>query len=224
MLECSKNFKVKKFIYAASASCYGKTEKIVKESNPINTEHPYAFSKYLGELATVHWNKVYKLEVKALRIFNAYGPRSRTSGAYGAVMGVFFKQKLSKKPFTVVGSGNQSRDFVHVKDITNAFLLSATNKTKEKIFNVGTSKPQKINKLVKIIGGNKIFIPNRPGEAFKSQANINKIKKKLGWYPKINFERGMKDLLKSINDWKNAPLWDKKKIKKATKNWFKHLS
>ena len=165
-----------------------------------------------------------KLEVKALRIFNAYGPRSRTSGAYGAVMGVFFKQKLSKKPFTVVGSGNQSRDFVHVKDITNAFLLSATNKTKEKIFNVGTSKPQKINKLVKIIGGNKIFIPNRPGEAFKSQANINKIKKKLGWYPKINFERGMKDLLKSINDWKNAPLWDKKKIKKATKNWFKHLS
>lgn len=223
MLEASRNFKIKKFIYAASASCYGKTELKVSEKDKINTEHPYAFSKYCGELAVQHWAKVYKLKFNSMRIFNAYGPRSRTTGAYGAVMGVFFKQKLENKPFTIVGTGKQSRDFIHVTDVVKAFLAAAENKKSNEVFNVATSKPKSINLLTKIIGGKKINIPNRPGESLKSHANISKISGELNWKPLIEFEKGVKELIKSIEDWRQAPLWDKKNIKQATRTWFKYL-
>jgi UDP-glucose 4-epimerase len=223
MLEASRNFKIKKFVYAASASCYGKTELKVSEKDKINTEHPYGFSKYCGELAVQHWSKVYKLNYNSMRIFNAYGPRSRTTGAYGAVMGVFFKQKLENKPFTIVGSGKQSRDFIHVTDVVRAFFAAAQKKNSNEVFNVATSKPKSINLLTKIIGGKKVNIPNRPGESFKSHANISKIISKLNWKPNISFESGVKELIKSIEDWRQAPLWNKKNIKKATKTWFKFL-
>ena len=223
MLEASRYFNIKKFVYAASASCYGKTEIKVSEKAKINTEHPYAFSKYCGELAVQHWAKVYKLNFSSMRIFNAFGPRSRTTGAYGAVMGVFFKQKLENKPFTIVGTGKQSRDFIHVTDVVRAFLAAAQKKNSNEIFNVATSKPKSINLLTKIIGGKKVNIPNRPGESFKSHANISKIIGKLNWKPLIGFENGVKELIKSIEDWRQAPLWNKKNIKKATKTWFKYL-
>lgn len=224
ILNISKNLNIKKFVYAASASCYGMTNKSVSEVSKINTEHPYALSKYLGELAVFHWKKVYKLPVNTIRIFNAYGPRSRTTGAYGAVMGVFFKQKLKNKPLTVVGDGNQSRDFVHVSDVATAFLAAAETKIEGEAFNVGTGNPQKINKLVKLIGGKIVKIPNRPGEARRSCANIMKIKKSLKWSPTIKFEDGIKNLILFIDDWKDAPLWTPKTIKKATKVWFDKLS
>jgi len=224
MLEAARYWKVKKFVYAASASCYGKTNSMVSETSKINTEHPYAFSKFSGELAVMHWHKVYKLPVNSLRIFNAYGPRSRTSGSYGAVMGVFFKQKLSNKPLTVVGSGKQSRDFIHVSDVNSAFYLAATTKKQGEVYNLGTSQPQTINYLTKLIGGKRIRIPNRPGEAFKSLANINKLRKHLNWKPKTKFKKGISELLKNIQAWNKAPLWDKVKIKRATKVWFKYLS
>ena len=92
---------------------------------PISPEYPYALSKYQGEQAVLHWGKVYKLPVNVIRIFNAYGPRSKTTGAYGAVFGVFLAQKLANKPFTVVGDGKQTRDFIYVADLARAFLAAA---------------------------------------------------------------------------------------------------
>ena len=94
VLEASRYSKVKKFVYAASASCYGKTDKRVGENSKISLEHPYALSKYLGEMAVFHWHKVFGLPVNSIRIFNAYGPRARTSGPYNAVIGIFLKQKI----------------------------------------------------------------------------------------------------------------------------------
>ena len=108
VLEAARYSKIKKFVYAASASCYGITEKSVKENFRISLEHPYALSKYLGEKSVFHWHKVYGLPVNSIRIFNAYGKRVRTTGAYGAVIGVFFKQKIKNKPLTIVGDGKQS--------------------------------------------------------------------------------------------------------------------
>ena len=125
VLEAARLNKVKKFVYATSASCYGITKKKVSENHKIDLQHPYALSKYLGEQSTLHWNKVYNLPVNTIRIFNAYGPRVRTTGAYGAVIGVFFKQKITKKPLTVVGDGKQTRDFVHVTDVVKSFLFSS---------------------------------------------------------------------------------------------------
>src|SRR5262249_24063021 len=117
MLECARHACVKKFVYAASSSCYGLATTPTSEVHPIAPLYPYALSKYQGEQAALHWHRVYRLPTNSIRIFNAYGTRSRTSGAYGAVFGVFLKQKLEGKPFTVVGDGDQTRDFLYVSDV-----------------------------------------------------------------------------------------------------------
>ena len=187
--------------------------KKINEKEKIRLEHPYALSKYLGEMAVLHWNKVYNLPINVIRIFNAYGPRVRTTGAYGAVFEVFFKQKLSRKPLTIVGNGKQTRDFVFVTDVVEAFFKAAKTNSVGEIFNLGNGKPIQIKYLANLIGGKKIFLPNRPGEPRKSEANIKKIRSKLNWYPKVNFDDGVKIMLQNINDWKKAPLWTKKKLK-----------
>jgi len=224
LLEKLRKIKIKKIVYAASSSCYGVAKTPTTESDPINPEYPYAFSKWIAEEAIKHWSKLFNIPFMSIRIFNAYGPRFQTKGAYGSVIGVFLKQKLSKKPLTVVGNGNQSRDYVHAKDVANAFYLAAISNKKNEIFNLGAGKPVKINKIIKLINPTKTEkIPNRPGEPYVTHANIKKIKKMLNWKPKISFNLGFNDLLLNINEWKTAPLWDKKKISKATKNWFKYL-
>ena len=224
ILEAMRANKVNKIIYAASSSCYGITPpKKISENYKISTLYPYSLSKYLGEKALTHWSNVYGINFISFRLFNVYGPRSRTTGAYGAVMGVFLKQKLSNKPLTIVGDGKQTRDFVNVYDVCDAFIKACFSRVKNEIFNVGTGRPSTINQLAKIIGGKKIFIPKRPGEPLTSKADIRKIKKLLKWKPKITFEKGVRQLLFNINYWKSAPLWSKNKIKKATKVWFDNL-
>ena len=138
-------------------------------------------------------------------------------------MGVFLKQRLSNKPLTVVGNGKQSRDFVNVKDVCRAFVMASKTKKINKIINIGSSKPVKVISLAKMISSKVIFIPKRPGEPDISMAKISNAKKFLNWKPMISFKNGIEELLKNIHFWKAAPLWDKTKIKKATKIWFKYL-
>src|SRR5204862_2476657 len=148
MLECARQAKAEKFVYAASSSCYGLADVPTREDRPIAPQYPYALSKYQGEQATFHWHQVYGLPANSLRIFNAYGTRSRTSGAYGAVFGVFLRQKISGKPFTVVGDGTQSRDFLYVTDVAEAFVSAAETPLIGKIWNLGAGNPQPVNRLV----------------------------------------------------------------------------
>ncbi len=224
ILEASRKNNIKKFIYAASSSCYGIPDVYpTPETAPIRPQYPYALTKNLGEQMVLHWGLVYKLPIVSLRFFNVYGPRSRTSGTYGAVFGTFLAQKLADKPFTVVGNGQQTRDFTFVSDVVDAMLLAAKSPIADEVFNVGTGQPQSVNKLVKLIGGKAIHIPKRPGEPDKTQADISKIKTVLGWQPKVTFEQGVKKLLDNIDYWKTAPIWTPKKINLATKEWFKYL-
>ena len=224
ILEAMRHNNIKKIIYAASSSCYGIPKKYpTSENEKINTQYPYAISKNIGEQAILHWSKVYGIKYTSLRLFNVFGTRSRTTGAYGAVMGVFLKQKLADKPLTVVGDGKQKRDFIYVSDVCKAFVKSMSKITNNKIINIGASKPQSINYLVSLISKKKINIPKRPGEPFITHANISRAKKILRWKPQYSFESGMKILLKNIFYWKDAPLWNKKNIHKETKNWFKYL-
>lgn len=224
VLEGCIKHKVKKLIYAASSSCYG-IPKIypTTEEEPLSPQYPYALTKKMGEDLVMHWTKVYKLKVNSMRLFNVYGPRSRTSGAYGAVFGVFLAQKINNKPFTVVGDGNQSRDFTYVSDVVSAFYLSAIKDISGEIFNVGSGNHYTINELVNLIGGKKINIPKRPGEPDITFADTTKIKKLLNWSPKVNFEDGVREMLRNINLWKDAPVWDKNSINTATEAWFKFL-
>ena len=224
IVKACKKYKIKKIIYAASSSCYGLAKKFpTKESDKIDLQYPYAFSKYFSEKIIEHWSRVYNLNYISLRLFNVYGLRSRTSGAYGAVFGVFLSQKISNMPLTVVGDGSQSRDFVYVSDVANAFYKAAVSKINNQVFNVGTGKPVSINKIVKILNSKKINIPKRPGEPDVTHANINKIKKYLKWKPTYDIAKGVKLMLKNLEYWKDAPKWTPKKIQKETKNWFKYL-
>ena len=224
VLMAAKKNKIKKFIYAASASCYGANPRYpTDEQNKINTEYPYALSKNLGEKLVLHWEKIYKIKSVSLRFFNVYGPRSRTTGAYGAVFGVFLAQKFKKKPLTIVGDGKQTRDFIHVYDVVEALILSAKKGKTGQIYNLGSGKETSVNFIANIIGGKKIFIEKRPGEPPRSIANIKKIKKDLKWKPKMSIKTGISMLIDKLEDWKDAPVWTPKKIKKATKLWFQYL-
>jgi UDP-glucose 4-epimerase len=215
---------LEKLVYAASSSCYGLAETPTREDHPIRPQYPYALSKYQGEQAVLHWHQVYKLPVNAIRIFNAYGIRSRTSGAYGAVFGVFLRQKLAGKPFTVVGDGTQRRDFIYASDLAAAFLAAAESPLAGRVWNVGAGKPQSVNHLVELLGGDTVHIPKRPGEPDVTWADITRIKADLGWTPAISFEEGVARILADIDYWREAPLWDPQSIAQATKTWFELLS
>lgn len=224
VLEASRLSGVKKFVYAASSSCYGLAETPTREDAIISPEHPYALSKYLGEKCVFHWHQIYGLPVNSICIFNAYGNRVKTTGAYGAVFGVFLKQKLEGEPLTIVGDGRQARDFVYVTDVANAFLLAALTDISGERFNVGSGSPQTINKLAGLIGGEKVYLPKRPGEPEITHADTEKIERLLGWRPEISFEDGVALMLENIHDWQSAPLWNSTKIHDATKMWFDFMT
>ena len=210
-------------VYAASSSCYGLAAVPTDEDHQINPQYPYALSKLQGEQAAFHWHRVYGLPVNSICIFNAYGPRVRTTGVYGAVFGVFFRQKLAGKPFTVVGDGTQQRDFVYVTDVAQAFLAAARTSVSGERFNVGAGNPQSINRLVELLGGDVVYVPKRPGEPDCTFANISKIVTRLGWKPVVSFDEGVRRMLVDIERWRDAPLWDPDRIAEATKTWFRYL-
>ncbi len=223
VLECARAANVSKFVYAASSSCYGLAEVPTTEDHPIQPQYPYALSKYQGEQAAFHWHHVYGLPVNAIRIFNAYGTRVRTTGAYGAVFGVFFKQRLSGKPYTVVGDGSQSRDFVYASDVARAFLAAAETDHTGRIWNLGGGNPQSVNYLTELLEGERVYVPKRPGEPDCTWADISRISAELGWAPKVSFEEGVALMLEDIGVWKDAPLWDPDSIAEATKTWFQYM-
>jgi UDP-glucose 4-epimerase len=223
--EFARSRSIKKFVYAASSSCYGIPDIFpTPENSKIDPQYPYALTKYLAEVLLLHWNQVYDLPVISLRFFNVYGPRARTSGTYGAVFGVFLAQKLAGKPMTIVGDGNQTRDFTFVSDICDALLLAAASEVTGKAFNVGSGSTYSINRLIQLIGGPSVHIPKRPGEPDCTFADISRIERDLGWIPSITFEDGVTKMLELILDWKDAPVWDESQIEKATKKWFEYLA
>src|SRR5580704_6222064 len=136
VVEAARDAGVKRFVYAASSSCYGIPDAYpTPETAAIRPEYPYALTKYLGEQIVLHWARVYKLPAVSLRFFNVYGPRARTSGTYGAVFGVFLAQLLAGKPLTIVGDGTQTRDFTYVSDVVSAIVTAAESTVVGDVFN-----------------------------------------------------------------------------------------
>ncbi|MDE5779577.1 MAG: SDR family oxidoreductase [Lachnospiraceae bacterium] len=224
VLECAKDAGVKKLVYAASSSCYGIPDEYpTKETAEIRPQYPYALTKRLGEETVLHWGQVYGLPVVTLRLFNVYGTRSRTSGTYGAVFGVFLAQKLAGKPFTVVGTGEQTRDFTYVTDVADAFYTAAMSNVVNDTFNVGSGGTYSVNRLCELLGGEITHIPKRPGEPDCTFADTTKIEQALGWKAKISLEEGVAEILKNIDYWREAPVWTPETIGVATEDWFKYL-
>ena len=224
VMKACKKFNVGKVVYSASSSCYGIPDVVpTPESAEIRPQYPYALTKFLGEQIVLHWSHVYGVPSVSTRLFNVYGPRSRTSGTYGAVFGVFLAQKLNKKPFTVVGDGTQTRDFTYVEDVTSALLTASESNLKGEIINIGSDNTYSVNRVVALLGGEVVYIPKRPGEPDCTWADISKVKKLLKWSPTVSIDQGIKNLLDNIDYWSKAPVWDPDSISIATKKWFEYL-
>jgi UDP-glucose 4-epimerase len=214
-----------RFVYAASSSCYGIPDNYpTEETAEIRPQYPYALTKYLGEEMVRHWADVYKFPASSLRFFNVYGPRSRTSGTYGAVFGVFLAQKLAGQPFTIVGNGEQTRDFTYVTDIVKALIATAEKGRIGRVYNVGSGVTVSVNHLVELLGGDVVHIPKRPGEPDCTFADISRIRSELGWEPVVPIKQGIAELLVNIDYWKNAPVWTPESIADATRDWFYYLT
>lgn len=224
VLQAAKVANVKRFMYTASSSCYGIPDKYpTDEKADIRPEYPYALTKRMGEELALHWAQLYRLPVVSLRLFNVYGTRSRTSGTYGAVFGVFLGQKLAGKPYTVVGDGTQTRDFTYVTDVVDAFVTAAKSDVVGEVFNVGSNHTYSVNRLVELLEGDVVHIPKRPGEPECTYADTAKIHKMLKWSPKVTLEEGIQHILDNIDYWRKAPVWTPDTIKEATMDWFKYL-
>jgi len=224
VLQACRTESLKRLVYAASSSCYGIPDSYpTSEDAAIRPQYPYALTKRIGEELVFHWAQIYKFPAVSLRLFNVYGPRSRTSGTYGAVFGVFLAQKLANQPLTIVGDGEQTRDFTYVTDVVDAIMTAAKLGDVGQVYNVGSGKTVSVNHLADLLGGPRVQIPKRPGEPDCTFADISRIKN-LGWTPKISIEAGVAEILKNINYWRNAPVWTPASIEDATKDWFKYLS
>jgi UDP-glucose 4-epimerase len=224
-LENMRRNSVNKIIYAASSSCYGIPQNFpTSEDAAIHPQYPYALSKYLGELCVKHWENVYKIKSICLRLFNVYGPRARTSGNYGAVMGVFMGQKKAGFPLTIVGDGKQKRDFVFVQDVAEAFYFSGVSQLESRVYNVGSGDPVTVQFLANQISENQVYIPKRPGEPDVTHADISRISRELNWIPRTSFDVGIQKTFDDSESWEDAPAWTEEQIAGVTKEWFNRLS
>jgi len=227
VLEAARSVGASRLVYVASSTCYGiPVQYPTPEDAPIDTRYPYAHTKYQGELLAMHWHRCYGMSNVSLRFFNVYGPRARTTGTYGAVFGVFLAQKSHGEPFTVVGDGEQTRDFTYVTDIAEAMIKAADASDENvagEVINVASGNPQSVNRLVELLGGPVVRVPKRPGEPDCTWADITKIGTELGWKPQVSVDDGVRIMLDNIDYWRDAPVWTTERIAEATSDWFRHL-
>jgi len=201
LLATRKN-KIKRLVFSSSSSTYGGQEqKLLIEDETIKKPiSPYALHKLIGEHYCRLFSELYGLETVSLVYFNVYGPYFDPDGAYALVVGRFLKQIKNGEPMTVCGDGEYFRDYTHVDDVVRANIMAMTNGEvgKGEVINIGCGQPRTVNELVKIMGGDSVFIPPRPGDPRFSGADNKKAKKLLGWEPTISLEEGIKRLKK---DW-----------------------
>lgn len=195
VLVAAKTAKVKKLVYASSTSVYGNQKIPLKETMAPQPLSPYGIQKYVGELYSQVFSQIFGLNTVSLRYFNVFGPRQDQNSPYSGVVAKFLKQKRRNEPLTIIGSGEQKRDFTYVFDVIEATILAAKkNVPSASVINIASGKNYSVNQLAEIIGGKIVRLQKRPGEIKNSLADISKAKKLLGWSPKYNLEKGLKEM------------------------------
>jgi len=203
VLESCRLNNVKRLIFASSSSIYGEPDKLpTKEDMAINPMSPYAAHKYIGEVYLKLYSQIYGLETVCPRYFNVYGPRLDPEGSYPLVIGYFMKLLKQSKPLSITGDGEQTRDFVHVKDVARANLLAmkSDNVGKGEVINIGGGARYSINYIANLIGGQIEYVAPRI-EPHDTEADISKARELLSWEPSVSLEEGIKELkmLNNIN-------------------------
>jgi nucleoside-diphosphate-sugar epimerase len=196
---------VRRIVYSASSSAYGNATIFpTPETHFTDSLSPYGLQKYIGELYCKMYSKVYGIDTVCLRYFNIYGPRMNFEGAYKTVIGVFAEQTKNGIPMTITNDGNQRRDFTYVKDVVSANILAGNSKETfvGDVFNIGNGGNVSINEVADMIGDEKVYGEIRL-EPFETLADNNKAKAVLGWEPKGNLHRFIKEELWELDQLKN---------------------
>ena len=190
ILKTAVDLNVRRFIYSASSSAYGPTDKLPSiEEDSVNPISPYASQKYYGEITCRMFSEVYDIETVSLRYFNVFGERQNLGGAYATVIGIFLDQLSKNIPLTVNGDGKQRRDFTYVGDVVNANILASNslNVGKGEVINIGSGKNISIYTVAKMLS-NSIEFKKALKEPFANLASIEKAKKLLDWEPQTSLE------------------------------------
>ena len=193
VLQCARETGVKKVIYSSTSSAYGLNKYPNYETDPNDCLNPYSVSKVAGEELCKMYTSLYGLKTIIFRYFNVYGERSPTTGQYAPVIGIFLRQKNDNEALTIVGDGEQRRDFVHVQDVVNANIMASLEDLKNEyygqIYNIGTGENISILEIAKMISDNYIHIPFRDGEAKTTLSCIDKVRNTFGWEPKVELKQ-----------------------------------
>lgn len=197
VLQCSKEASVKRVVYSSTSSAYGRNEIPNEETQPDDCLNPYSISKVAGEKLCSMYTNIFGLDTIIFRYFNVYGDNHPTKGIYAPVIGLFDVQKLNNEKLTIVGDGEQRRDFTNVKDVVDINILATTKDIDRKyfgnVFNVGTGTNYSVNQIASFISENTINIPERLGEARETLANIKKVKEVFDWEPSITLDQWFKE-------------------------------
>ena len=192
VLQCAREGGVKKVIYSSTSSGYGNNTFPNIETQPDDCLNPYSVTKVAGEKLCKMYTDLFGMKTVTFRYFNVYGDRAPRTGQYSPVIGIFFRQRDANEDLTIVGDGEQRRDFVHVSDVVSANLAAAFNDVDDEhygqVYNVGSGKNYSVNEIASWISDKQVHLPERVGEVRVSLANINKIKNVFGWEPKVDLE------------------------------------
>ena len=199
VLQCAREVGAKKVLYSSTSSGYGLNEAPNIETQPDDCLNPYSVSKIAGEKLCKMYTDLYGLNTIIFRYFNVFGERAPRKGQYAPVTGIFLRQKAAGEPLTIVGDGEQRRDYIYVKDVANANVMAAISNPDDEaygqVYNVGSGKNYSVNEIASFISDDTINIPPRIGEARNSLANIDKIQKTFAWKPEMNVEQWIKTQL-----------------------------
>lgn len=196
VLEAARAAGVRRVVFASSAAVYGDAEApALDESMPVAPKSPYALHKYIGEEYGKLWHTLYGQEMVSLRFFNVYGPGARAEGAYALVTAIFLKRWLAGEPLMITGDGEQTRDFIHVRDIVRAIMIAATHPGvgAGEVCNIGSGVPTSINRIADLYGGEKEYGPARI-EPKHSCAAVDRARKALDFSADIPLEEGIDEL------------------------------
>ena len=199
VLQCAREVGAKKVLYSSTSSGYGLNEAPNIETQPDDCLNPYSVSKIAGEKLCKMYTDLYGLNTIIFRYFNVFGERAPRKGQYAPVTGIFLRQKAAGEPLTIVGDGEQRRDYIYVKDVANANVMAAISNPDDdaygQVYNVGSGKNYSVNEIASFISDDTINIPPRIGEARNSLANIDKIQKTFAWRPEVDVEQWIKTQL-----------------------------
>jgi len=199
VLQCAREVGAKKVLYSSTSSGYGLNEAPNIETQPDDCLNPYSVSKIAGEKLCKMYTDLYGLNTIIFRYFNVFGERAPRKGQYAPVTGIFLRQKAAGEPLTIVGDGEQRRDYIYVKDVANANIMAAISNPDDdaygQVYNIGSGKNYSVNEIASFISDDTINIPPRIGEARNSLANIDKIQKTFAWKPEMNVEEWIKTQL-----------------------------